>query len=250
VQLLSAGYDEMDMGLAREYGIPVALNGGANAASVAEHIVLMILASYRHLVELATLVRQGVWESSFSTSKLAYEVEGKIVGLVGMGSIGRAVALRLGGFGAKLVYFDVRRLPAPREEELGLTYWSMADLLSRADIISLQVPLLPETRHLIGERELSMMKKTALLVNTARGALVDEAALERALADHSILGAALDVLGEEPPRRDHPLLALDNCLITPHCAGPTWDSWPKRFRNGFANIERVLRGETPQWLVA
>lgn len=249
LQLLSAGHDEVDVALARQLGIPVATNGGANAPSVAEHIILLILASYRHLTEIAAMVRRGAWESSFATERLTYEIGGKTIGLVGMGNIGRALARRLRGFEAALVYHDVRRLSPEMEVELGLVHCDLPTLLSEADIVTLQVPLTPGTRHLIGEAELALMKPTALLVNAARGDLVDEAALARALRGRRILGAALDVLSEEPPPPCHPLLDLENCLITSHCAGPTFDSWPRRFQNGFANIVRVLQGLEPEWLI-
>lgn len=249
VQLLSAGYDEVDVALAKRYGIPVATNGGANAPSVAEHIILLILASYRQLTSVAARVRRGAWESPFSTPRASYEIGGKTVGLVGMGNIGRALARRLRGFEASLIYHDVRPLSGDEETELGVAYRSLPELLATADVVSLHVPLTPATRHLIGEPELALMKPGTLLINTARGEIIDEAALARALGERRILGAALDVLAQEPPPPGHPLLDLDNCLITSHCAGPTFDSWPRRFRNGFANITRVLEGREPEWLV-
>jgi phosphoglycerate dehydrogenase-like enzyme len=249
VQLLSAGYDEVDVALAGRLGLPVATNGGANAPSVAEHVILLILASYRHLTEVAAMVRRGAWASSFTTARLTYEIGGKTIGLVGLGNIGRALARRLRGFEATLLYYDVRRLDPEAEEELGLVYCDLPTVLSQADIVTLHLPLTPETRHLIGEAELALMKPTALLVNAARGGLIDEAALAKALTGKKILGAALDVLSQEPPPPGHPLLDLRNCLITSHCAGPTFDSWPRRFQNGFANIARVLQGLEPEWLV-
>lgn len=249
IQLLSAGFDEVDVALAKRYGIPVATNGGANAPSVAEHIILLILASYRQLTSVAARVRRGAWESPFSTPRMSYEIGGKTVGLVGVGNIGRALARRLQGFEAVLLYHDLRRLSEEEEAGLGVAYRSLPDLLAEADVVSLHLPLTPETRHLIGEAELALMKPGALLVNTARGEIIDEAALARALRERRLLGAALDVLAQEPPPPGHPLLDLDNCLITSHCAGPTFDSWPRRFRNGFANISRVLEGREPEWLV-
>ena len=249
IQLLSAGYDEMDVALAGRYSIPVATNGGANAPSVAEHIILLILASYRQLTSVAARVRRGAWESPFSTPRMSYEIGGKTVGLVGVGNIGRALAGRLRGFEAALLYHDVRRLSEDEEAELGVAYRTLPELLAEADVVSLHVPLTAATRHLIGEPELALMKPGALLVNTARGEIIDEAALARALGERQILGAALDVLAQEPPPPGHPLLDLDNCLITSHCAGPTFDSWPRRFSNGFANILRVVEGREPEWLV-
>jgi phosphoglycerate dehydrogenase-like enzyme len=249
IQLLSAGYDEMDVALAKRRGIPVATNGGANAPSVAEHIILLILASYRQLTSVAARVRRGAWESPFSTPRMSYEIGGKTVGLVGLGNIGRALARRLRGFEASLVYYDVRRLSEDEEAELGIGYRDLPALLAEADVVSLHLPLSAATRHLIGEPELALMKPGALLVNTARGEIIDEAALARALSERRLLGAALDVLAQEPPPPGHPLLDLDNCLITSHCAGPTFDSWPRRFSNGFANILRVVEGRKPEWLV-
>jgi phosphoglycerate dehydrogenase-like enzyme len=249
IQMLSAGYDNMDSRLALSRGIPIATNGGANAPSVAEHTVLLILALYRHLVDKALLVRGGGWEAATSARKPSRELTGKTVGLLGVGFIGRAVAARVRGFETTIIYHDVRRMQPEVEKELGLTYMERAELLKRADVISLHLPLLPDTRHIIGEAELAAMKPEAILVNTARGELVDEQALARALSEQRILGAALDVMAEEPPSPDHPLRTMSNCLITPHAAGLTRENWPRRLHNAFANVSRVLAGDTPAWLI-
>jgi phosphoglycerate dehydrogenase-like enzyme len=128
-------------------------------------------------------------------------------------------------------------------------YLELDSLLRTADAVTVHVPLNATTRHLIDAESLSLMKPTAVLVNTARGGLVDEEALETALRTGRLLGAGLDVLSQEPPPADHPLLQLDNVMLTPHTAGPTWQSFPRRFANCFANIERVQRGEQPLWVV-
>ena len=250
IQMLSAGYDKMDTPLALTRGIPVAVNGGANAPSVAEHTILLILALYRHLVDKALIVRSGSWEIATAAPKPSHELTGKTVGLLGAGFIGRAVAARLRGFETNIIYFDVRRLPAEIEQEFGLTYVAFEELIRQADVISLHLPLLPDTRNIIGEVELAAMKPEAILVNTARGELIDEEALARALKKERILGAALDVTVVEPPRPDHPLRTLSNCLLTPHSAGLTQENFPRRLRNAFSNVSRVLSGETPSWLIA
>jgi phosphoglycerate dehydrogenase-like enzyme len=246
VQLLSVGYDRFNLAGARAARIPVAVNGGANAIGVAEHTVLLMMATLRHLTELDAGVRAGRWSAG---AKRLYELWSSTVGIVGMGRIGQEVALRLRGWGASLVYHDPVRLAPDRERELDVAYAPLDELLARADVVSLHVPLSAATRRLIDARALARMKPTAVLINTARGELIDEAALARALDEGRIGGAGLDVLSAEPPPADHPLLSTPNTVLTPHMAGPTWQSWPRRFGNAYANIARVQRGEPPQWVV-
>ena len=246
VQLLSVGYDRFNLAGARAARVPVAVNGGANAIAVAEHAILLMMATLRHLTELDAGVRAGRWNSG---AKRLYELWSSTIGIVGMGRIGQEVAQRLRGWGSTLIYHDPVRLPAERERELGVAFVSLEDLADRADVVTVHVPLSSATRHLIDARALARMKPTAVLVNTARGELVDEAALAEALHSGRIGGAGLDVLSAEPPPVDHPLLSTPNTVLTPHMAGPTWQSWPRRFGNAYANIARVQRGERPQWVV-
>jgi phosphoglycerate dehydrogenase-like enzyme len=246
VQLLSVGYDRFNLAGARAARIPVAVNGGANAIGVAEHTVLLMMATLRHLTELDAGVRAGRWSTG---AKRLYELWSSTVGIVGVGRIGQEVALRLRGWGASLVYHDPVRLTPDRERELDVAYAPLDELLARADVVSLHVPLSAATRRLIDAHALARMKPTAVLINTARGELIDEAALARALHEGRIAGAGLDVLSAEPPPADHPLLSTPNTVFTPHMAGPTWQSWPRRFGNAYANIARVQRGEPPQWVV-
>ena len=246
VQLLSVGYDRFNLAGARAARVPVAVNGGANAIAVAEHTILLMMATLRHLTELDAGVRAGRWSSGV---KRLYELWSSTIGIVGMGRIGQEVARRLRGWGSSLIYHDPVRLPAERERDLGVAFVSLEDLLARADVVTVHVPLSSATRHLIDARALARMKPTAVLVNTARGDLVDEAALAEALRSGRIGGAGLDVLSAEPPPADHPLLSTPNTVLTPHMAGPTWQSWPRRFGNAYANIARVQRGERPQWVV-
>ncbi len=250
IQLLSAGYDTFQVDRARALGVPVATIGGANAIPVAEHAVLLMLATLRHLPRLDRSVRDGIWRASNTGEDPCYELTGRKVGLIGFGMIGRCVAKCLRGFAVDLRYYDVRRLPPAEESALGATYQALERLLAEAEIISLHLPLLPETRGLIDSRAIALMRPDAILINTARGQLVDEVALANALREKRLRGAGIDAFTDEPPRPDNPLLALtDNVVLTPHTAGPTWESWPRRFVNAFANVERVARGEAPLWVI-
>jgi glyoxylate reductase/D-3-phosphoglycerate dehydrogenase len=245
VQLMSAGYDRFNLDGARAARLPVAVNGGANAIAVAEHAIMLMLSALKHVHFLDQAVRSGGWHNP----RRVYELYHSTVGIVGMGRIGQEVAKRLAGWEATIVYYDPIRLSAEREQELGVSYLELDGVLRRADAVTVHVPLNAHTRNLIDAESLSLMKPTAVLVNTARGGLVDEAALATALREGRILGAGLDVLSQEPPPQDHPLLDLPNVILTPHTAGPTWQSFPRRFANCFANIERVHRGEKPLWVV-
>jgi phosphoglycerate dehydrogenase-like enzyme len=247
VQLMSVGYDRFNVEGARKARLPVAVNGGANAIAVAEHAIMLMLATLKHVHFLDAAVRRGEWRAS--TSLRIYELYDSTIGIVGMGRIGQEVAKRLVNWGARIVYYDPIRLVSDRERELGIAYLELDALLRSADAVTVHVPLNERTRHLIDAESLSLMKPTAVLVNTARGGLVDEEALAVALRERRILGAGLDVLSAEPPSADHPLFELDNVVLTPHTAGPTWQSFPRRFANCFSNIERVQRGERPLWVI-
>jgi phosphoglycerate dehydrogenase-like enzyme len=248
LQSLSAGYDRMNLRLAADLGIPVANNGGANSVAVSEHTVMLMLAVYRRLLHYATVVRGGGWRPSGDRRIDVYELEGKTVGLVGIGNIAQKVARRLRGFDVELQYFDKYASLRPTEEEaMGILSVSLDTLLSTSDVVSVHVPLTSETRNMIGTRELGLMKPSAVLINTARGGIVDEAALVEALSSGGIAGAGLDVMEHEPPDRDDPLPKLDNVVITPHTAGPTYESLAKRAANSFYNIQRVWNGEEPLW---
>lgn len=249
VQLMSVGYDRFNLDGAREAKLPVSVNGGANAIAVAEHAIMMMLATLKRVHALDEAVRAGGWRSAAVGEQRVYELWHSTVGVVGMGRIGQEVSKRLAGWDANIVYYDPFRLPPERERELGVRSVELDELLRTADVVTVHVPLNAQTRHLIDAESLSIMKSTAVLVNTARGELVDEAALVTALQEGQILGAGLDVLSEEPPPADHPIFALSNVVLTPHTAGPTWQSFPRRFANCFANIQRVQNGEKPLWVV-
>jgi phosphoglycerate dehydrogenase-like enzyme len=249
IQLTSAGYDGVNLAAARRARVPVAVNGGANAIGVAEHAIMLMLATLKHLTELDSMVRAGQWRSESLGGLRLYELWQSTVGIVGMGRIGQEVAERLQGWKVQLLYYDPFRLPPEREQALGLTYVTLDDLFRSADVVTVHVPLNEETHHLVDEHTLGLMKSSAVLINTARGGLVDETALLKALETGRIAGAGLDVLDNEPPPAEHPLYKVPGVVLTPHMAGPTWQSWPRRFANCYENISRVQRGEKPLWVV-
>jgi phosphoglycerate dehydrogenase-like enzyme len=250
VQLLSAGYDRVDVEAARKAKVPVANNGGANAIAVAEHTILLMLAVLKQLVRFHQDVVAGRWRPPASSESPVYELSGRTVGVIGLGNIGKKVARRARAFDARVQYYDVVRLTEAEEDALGVRFVLLAELLRTSDIVTLHVPLTDTTRGMIGARELGLMKKDAIVVNTCRGPVVDEAALYTALTERRIGGAGLDVLVDEPPAKDNPLFTLPTVTLTPHSAGPTWENWTARFRNGFDNIERVAAGRAPLWVIA
>jgi len=248
MQLLSAGYDDVDIEAARRAKVPVCNNGGANAISVSEHAMMLMLAVSRRVVWQHGNVSGGRWRGNGPAPRM-YEVFDKTLGIVGLGTIGKKVA-RLGrAFGMRVQYYDIARLPEHEEDALGVRFRLLRELLSTSDVVTLHVPLNDSTRHMIGSAELALMKPEAIIVNTSRGPVIDEPALTRALLDNKLFGAGLDVFDQEPPPPNNPLLKLDNVLLTSHFAGPTWDNHVARFRNAFDNVQRVHRGEKPLWVV-
>jgi phosphoglycerate dehydrogenase-like enzyme len=245
VQMMAAGYDEMNLELMSELGIPCANNGGANSWAVSDHTLMLMLALNKKLALGERSVRDGSWNRSVGRLN-TYEMAGKLVGLVGIGNIGRQVARRVQAFDALVQYHDVYPLDEEREKELNVTRVGLDELFRTSDIVSLHTPLTAETRHLVNRERIATMKSTALLINTARGPVVDEAALIEGLQAGRIAGAGLDVFEQEPIDPANPLLAMDNVVLTPHIAGITWDTWSRRARFAYANMQRVWRGETPQ----
>ncbi len=248
LQLLSAGYDNIDLELLRELGIPLANVGGANRQGVAEMAITLILAVLRKLAQMDPGLRAGLWKDAMSNGLDTFELAGKTVGIVGFGLIGQTVARLLLGFANRIYVADVVE-HAEAEKELNANRVSLDELLRISDIVTLHTPLLPQTRGLIGKRELGLMKPTAVLVNTSRGGVVDEEALTKALESGTISGAGLDVFEKEPVDPRNPLLKMKNVVLSPHAAGGTYESWPRRARFAYENFERVLRGEQPLSLV-
>ena len=248
VQLLAAGYDRMNLDLLAELEIPCANNGGANSWAVADQAVLLMLAIYKQLLASDNSTREGRWAEPI-TGQNTFEMADKKVGILGIGNIGRQVAKRVQGFDAKVQYFDLYPLDERTAEELNVTYVSLDELFSTSDIISCHTPLTNDTKHIVNSNTLSLMKPTAILINTSRGPVVDEEALISALQSGVIAAAGLDVFEKEPVSPDNPLLKMDNLGATPHMAGTTWDTWARRANFGFENMERIRNGEAPQAVV-
>lgn len=244
IQLAGVGCDGVDLAAATRAGIPVAQTVEGTITGVAEHAMLLILALYKRLLEADASVRRGEWKV-WQLRPESYTLAGKTVGIVGLGRIGREVALRCRAFGASLCYTDARRAEDRVEQDLGVRFLPRDELLASADVVTLHLPLLPETRRSFGEGEFRRMKRTAVLINTARGGLVDEPALVRALREGWIAGAGLDVYASEPPEPNSPLLRLPNTVLTPHIATGTRDSIVLKTRAACENFHRVLRGERP-----
>jgi len=249
VQLISAGYDRLDVAAAKQAGVPVANNGGANSTAVAEHTWLLILGVLKRLAWQHNNVVAGKWRIGDLAENRLYEVEGKTLGIVGLGTIGKKVARRAHGFDMPVIYYDTVRLTEDQENALNVRFVLLDELLRTADVVSLHVPLNASTRNLMSARQFGLMKPSAVLINTCRGPVVDEAALNQALVSGQIAGAGLDVMVEEPGKPGHPLYTAPNITITPHMAGPTWENWPKAFRNAFDNVQRVARGDRAMWII-
>lgn len=230
------GLDHIDLAYCREHGIKVQNAAGYSTTAVSELAVGMMLDLLRNIVTLNEKIRQGGSRGTF----LGRELRGKTVGIVGTGAIGTATARLLVAFGAKVVAWS--RTERPEVKALGVEYMPLDDLLRQSDIVSLHVPLCDETRGLIGEKELALMKPTALLVNTARGPVCDIAAVGRALIESRIAGAAFDVFEHEPPLPiDHLLLSTNRCLVTPHVAFATEESFAARADIVFGHVDEWLK---------
>ncbi len=249
IQLLSAGYDRIDVPAIGEMGIPIANNGGANAIAVAEQtIALMISVCKKMMVQWHSTVNRRLWRDSLAELEMV-EVTGKTVGIIGLGRIGKRVAKLLKGFDAHTIYHDILEMPEEVQGELNARPVPLDELLATSDIVTIHVPLTSKTRGMLGERELEMMKPSSFLVNAARGLVVDEGALYQALRNRRIAGAGLDVLEQEPATPDNPLFELDNVVITPHVAGFSTETSVRAARFGYANISSVLGGEPPESLI-
>jgi len=237
------GVDNIDIQAAKALGIKIARTTGSNAVPVAEFTIGLILATLRFLALGHERLRQGRWMAFNQMPGEAFCISGKTVGLIGLGAIGQGVASRLRGFGCTLLYNKRTRLSPAEEAELGVTYAATDDLLAQSDIVCLHCPLTPATTNLIDTRALSLMKRSSVLINVARGGVVVEADLAQALRDRTIRGAAMDVYSIEPLPANSELLSLDNIVVTPHLAAATADTFEPTVRRMFDNMVRVRRGE-------
>lgn len=236
------GVDHIDLDAARDRGIPVGNTPNVLDGAVADMTFALILAAARNVVVGANYAVSPAFVHYDPNILLGYDVHETNLGIVGLGNIGRQVARRAIGFDMTVLYHN--RKPDPdAETELGVTYASLPDLLSHADFVTLNVPLTEETRGMIGRDELAQMKPTAILINMARGAVIDQEALLEALRSKWIAGAALDVTEPEPLPRDHPLLEQDNVVITPHLGSATYQTRRAMIQMAVDNLKAGLEGE-------
>lgn len=265
VQHQGVGYERIDLAACRARKIPVCLTPEGTSTGVAEHTILLILAFYKQLVKAAVGVREGRW-MEWELRGGSFELCGKTLGIIGMGRIGLEVALRASAFDAFISYYDPF-VKHPFENDFPPGPWgendldfvnngllirtvkkckrceSLEELLACSDIVTLHVPVTADTRKFVNAELLAKFKPGAILVNTARGALVDEPALVAALDSGQLRGAALDVLAQEPPDPSNPLLHMDNVLVTPHISAGTRDALKAKMRAAFANMVLRTRGE-------
>ena len=244
----AVGYDNFNLADAKQRNIMMTNTPGVLTDTVAEHAVALILAIARRVVESDKFMREGKYVGWAPMLFLGNDLKGKTLGLVGLGRIGRTVAkIMKNGFEMKVLYYDIQR-NEETEKQLGLEFRDLESLLKESDFVSIHVPLLPTTKHLIGELQLKLMKKTACLVNTSRGPVVDEKALVEALKSGAIKGAALDVY-EEEPKMAPGLAEIPNTVLTPHIASATEETRAKMSEMAAQNIIEVLEGRTPPNLI-
>ena len=240
---MAVGYDNVDVEAAGERGVVVANTPGVLDETTADVAFMLLLAAARRLGAGERLLRAGDWSWWGPKQLMGRDVWGKRLGIVGFGRIGQAVARRARGFGMEILYHN-RSRKEEAERELGARYMNLDDLLGAADFVSIHTPLTPETTHLIGADELGNMKPEAVLVNTSRGPVVDEAALAEALAARRIYAAGLDVYEDEP--EVHPkLLELENVVLAPHIGSASIETRDKMASLAAENLAAVLRGESP-----
>ena len=232
------GVDNLDLETARAMGIKVARTTGSNSVPVAEFTIGLMIATMRHLANGAASMQQGHWTGG-NYGRPSSQISGKTVGIIGFGAIGQALARLLGGFGCTILY--TKRSKA--EAEFGAEHVTLPELLARADIVSVNCPLTPETAGLIDRAALSSMKRTATLINVARGGVVVEADLIWALNEGVIGAAAMDVFETEPLPPDSPLIGVPGLVLTPHIAAHSADTFEPTVRQMFGNIVRISQGE-------
>lgn len=244
IQKLGSGVDKIDLVACAQRGIRVARITGGNAIPVAEHALLLILATLRRLPLIDRRTRIGEWLKEDSRG-VHRQIHGRNVGIVGFGAIGRTLAGLLCGFAANVAYYDTVQASPEVERELSVTRLGLDQLIEQSDILSLHLPLTPNTRHLISAERIALMKKGSVIVNCARGGLIDEIALLESLQSGHLLGAGLDVFEHEPPV-GNPLLQSEATIVTPHMAGATLDNFISVLDRGIANALLFLtKGELP-----
>jgi lactate dehydrogenase-like 2-hydroxyacid dehydrogenase len=239
----AVGFDNIDVAACARRGVAVGNTPGVLTETTADLAFALLMAAARRVPEGSRYVRDGKWKTWGPLLLLGPDVHGSTIGIVGFGRIGQAMAKRAHGFGMQILYHDVQEVPEAVTASLGATYLPLEKLLAESDFVSLHVNLSPVTRHLINAESLAWMKPTAVLINTSRGPVVDQAALAAALQDGTIAAAALDVTDPEPIPMDDPLVGLDNCLIVPHIASASRATRGKMAAMAAANLLAGVRGE-------
>ena len=242
IQRTGVGTEMLNVEAIKQHGIPVYVNAGVNAWSVAEHTLTLILASLKRLPQINIQTHEGVWKKQ-QVGVTTRELNGKTVALVGMGNIGRLVAQMLQAFGAKIIYTDVVRQSAETEQRLGLTYYDRFEaMLPKTDVLSFHCPLVKENTEILNQRTMAMMKKGAIVVNTARGKLINPDDLYEALKSGHLSAAALDTHYEEPIREGYKLAELDNVILTPHIGGLSYEAFHQMMADAIENIVAFEEG--------
>lgn len=241
IGVLATGYNVVDVAAAREMGVPVCNIPTYGTTAVAQFTFALLLEMCHHAGDHNRSVKNGDWCGSADFSYWRYpltELSGKIMGLIGYGRIGRAVAKIAAGFGLRVIFYD----PYAQQDEWARKA-ALDEVLDRSDVISLHCPLFAENRHIINAASIARMKDGVMLVNTSRGPLIDEDALADALSNGKVAFAAVDVLSTEPPRADNPLLKQENCLITPHIAWASKESRQRLMDIAVENVRAFLDGK-------
>lgn len=242
IQRTGVGTDMLDIETLNEKKIPVYVNPGINSRSVAEHTMMLILSVLRRLPIVNSTVKNGIWLKQ-DMGVQSRELYKKKIGMIGMGNIGRNVVRMLKGFDVSIVYYDMYRLNEKQEEELGISYAPLSEVFQQADILTIHCPLTIETKKIINAETLASMKKGAIIINTARGGLIDEAALVKALDSGHIKAAGLDVFAQEPPDKTNPLLSFDNVTVSPHVGGVTYEAFKSMMFEAMNNMKLFEQGK-------
>ena len=248
LQGIGAGFDKVDVKAINALGIPYANNGGSNAIPVAEFTLSLITGIARGVFRGAQNAKEGKWNSGLRETP-SWEINGKCVGIIGMGAIGQRVAKMLISYDCDTVYYKRTRLSEELERELHARYLPLDELLQFSDVVTMHNSLNKSTIGIIGREQLAIMKPSSFLINTTRGACIDQLALYEALVNGRIAGAGLDVLALEPTPQDNPLWQLNNVVITPHQSGISQESVTRSAAFAFANVRRAVLGEPIQSLV-
>ena len=250
VQRMGVGYNTLDLEACAKRGIPCCNVAGVNKEAVAEHGMTLIAALAKNLREAEALTRKGDWAGARVLTKRSFELNGKTLGVIGLGDTGSNLARRAKAFSMQIVYNDIRPIDRKIVEELEATFLEKDELFRTADVVSINTDLNDQSQGMVDARRIALMKPTALLVCCARGHIIDEAALCRALDTGKIAGAGIDVFSEEPIMRENPLLGAKNCLLTSHIAGVNPESGVRSIRLSIENVQAVVeRGAKPKWVV-